>query len=55
MGRQPAEAIVEEINRGTYSLVVLGVTQRPGETLSLGATARVLLARSSQSVLLHAS
>jgi len=55
VGRQPAEAIVEEINRGTYSLVVLGVTQRPGETLSLGATARVLLARSPQSVLLHAS
>ena len=54
-GRQPAEAIVEEINRGAYSLVVLGVTQRPGERLSLGATARVVLARSPQSVLLHAS
>ena len=54
-GHQPAEAIVEEINRGTYSLVVLGVAQRPGETLSLGATARVLLACSPQSVLLHAS
>ena len=54
-GSRPAEAIVEEINRGPYSLVVLGVTRRPGDTLSLGATAREVLERSAQSVLLHVS
>jgi Kef-type K+ transport system membrane component KefB/nucleotide-binding universal stress UspA family protein len=50
-----AEAIVEEFERGNYNLLVLGVTQRPGETLALGTTARVVLARSTQSVLLLAS
>jgi nucleotide-binding universal stress UspA family protein len=54
-GRDPAGVIVEELTRGAHNLVVLGVTQRPGDTLSLGATARELLARSPQSVLLHAS
>ena len=51
----PAAAIVQELHRQPYGLVVLGVTQRPGETLSLGATARTVLVRSPQSVLLHAS
>ncbi len=51
----PAAEIVQELHRQPYDLVVLGVTQRPGETLSLGATARAVLASSPQSVLLHAS
>jgi len=54
-GVAPAEVIVEELNREPYSLVVLGVTRRPGELLSLGSTAQEVLARSPQSVLLHAS
>ena len=51
----PAAAIVEELHRQTFDLVVLGVTQRPGGTLSLGTTAQAVLAGSPQSVLLHAS
>jgi nucleotide-binding universal stress UspA family protein len=54
-GSDPAEVVVQEIERGHYNLVVLGVTQRPGETLAVGTTARLVLARSTQSVLLHAS
>jgi Kef-type K+ transport system membrane component KefB/nucleotide-binding universal stress UspA family protein len=54
-GRDPAEVILKELEQGIYSVVVLGVTPRPGETLSLGTTARVMLARSPHSVLLHAS
>jgi Kef-type K+ transport system membrane component KefB/nucleotide-binding universal stress UspA family protein len=54
-GSDPAEVVVQELERGHYNLVVLGVTQRPGETLAVGTTARVVLARSAQSVLLHAS
>jgi Kef-type K+ transport system membrane component KefB/nucleotide-binding universal stress UspA family protein len=53
--RAPAEAILEELDRGIYSFVVLGVTQRSTGMLSLGTTARTVLARSPQSVLLHAS
>lgn len=52
---EPAAAILKELNRASYSMVVLGVTQRPGETLALGATAQALLADSPQSVLLQAS
>ena len=48
-------AILQELANGDYNLLVLGVTQRPGITLALGATAREVLARSTQSVLLHAS
>ena len=51
----PAEVVVQELERGHYNLVVLGVTQRPGETLAVGTTARVVLAQSAQSVVLHAS
>ena len=54
-GSDPAEVVVQELERGHYNLVVLGVTQRPGETLEVGTTARVVLARTAQSVLLHAS
>jgi nucleotide-binding universal stress UspA family protein len=54
-GSVPADVVVEELERGNYNLLVLGATQRPGETLALGTTARVVLARSVQSVLLLAS
>ncbi len=52
---EPAAAILQELRRLSYDMVVLGVTRRPGETLALGTTARALLADSPQSVLLHAS
>ena len=54
-GTDMASALLRELESGNYNLIVLGVTRRPGTTLALGATARVLLARSTQSVLLHAS
>ena len=54
-GGEPADIVVEEFERGNYNLVVMGVTQRPGDSLALGTTARVVLARSTQSVLLLAS
>jgi Kef-type K+ transport system membrane component KefB/nucleotide-binding universal stress UspA family protein len=52
---EPAAGILQELRRIPYSMVVLGVTRRPGDTLALGATARAVLADSPQSVLLHAS
>ena len=52
---EPAAGILLEIKRLPYTLVVLGVTRRPGETLALGATARAVLADSPHAVLLHAS
>ena len=54
-GPDLAEAILQELAGGNHNLVVLGVTRRPGATLALGATARVVLAHSAQAVLLHAS
>jgi hypothetical protein len=39
-GPKPSEVIVEELNRHPYSLVILGVTRRPGTLLSLGSAAR---------------
>jgi Kef-type K+ transport system membrane component KefB/nucleotide-binding universal stress UspA family protein len=54
-GGEPADVVIEEFERGNYNLVVMGVTQRPGDTLALGTTSRVVLARSAQSVLLLAS
>ena len=54
-GGAPADVVVEEFERGNYNLVVMGVTQRPGDALALGTTARLVLARATQSVLLLAS
>jgi Kef-type K+ transport system membrane component KefB/nucleotide-binding universal stress UspA family protein len=50
-----ADAILRELQTGRYNLVVMGVSPRPGPTLSYGAVAAALLARSERSLLFVAS
>jgi nucleotide-binding universal stress UspA family protein len=49
------DAIVKEARRGKYDLIILGVTRRPGETLSFGNTAAAVLENSDMSILFVAS
>ena len=49
------DAILKEARRGDYDLVVLGVTRRPGETLSFGNLAAAVLENSDMSILFIAS
>jgi nucleotide-binding universal stress UspA family protein len=49
------DAIFKEARRGQYDLVILGVTRRPGETLSFGNTATAVLESSDISILFVAS
>jgi Kef-type K+ transport system membrane component KefB/nucleotide-binding universal stress UspA family protein len=49
------EAILREAGRGRYDLIILGVTRRPGETLSFGNTAAAVLESSDTSILFVAS
>ncbi len=49
------EAILKEARRGRYDLIILGVTRRPGETLSFGNTAAAVLESSDTSILFVAS
>jgi Kef-type K+ transport system membrane component KefB/nucleotide-binding universal stress UspA family protein len=49
------DAILKEARRGDYDLVVLGVTRRPGETLSFGNLAAAVLESSDMSILFIAS
>ena len=49
------DAILKEARRGDYDLVILGVTRRPGETLSFGNTAAAVLESSDISILFIAS
>jgi nucleotide-binding universal stress UspA family protein len=49
------DAILKEARRGKYDLIVLGVTRRPGETLSFGNTAAAVLQSSDMSILFVAS
>jgi nucleotide-binding universal stress UspA family protein len=51
----PDEAILRQLNRGEHDLVVMGVSPRPGATLSYGRVAAAILRRSNRSVLLVAS
>jgi nucleotide-binding universal stress UspA family protein len=45
------EAILRQARRGRHNLVVLGVSRRPGETLSFGDLATALLESSDRSVM----
>jgi nucleotide-binding universal stress UspA family protein len=49
------DAILKEARRGKYDLIILGVTRRPGETLSFGNMAAALLENSDMSILFVAS
>ena len=51
----PEDAILKAAERGGYDLIVLGVTRRPGETLSFGNTAAAILERSETAILFVAS
>jgi nucleotide-binding universal stress UspA family protein len=49
------DAILKEARRGAYDLIILGVTRRPGETLSFGNMAAAVLESSDLSILFVAS
>jgi nucleotide-binding universal stress UspA family protein len=49
------EAILAQLNDGGHDLIVMGVSPRPGATLSYGRAAAAILQRSNRSVLLVAS
>jgi nucleotide-binding universal stress UspA family protein len=46
-----ADAILRQLQTGKHNLLVMGVSPRPGQTLSFGAVAATLLARSERSIL----
>jgi len=50
-----ADAILRELQTGKHNLLVMGVSPRAGPTLSFGAVAATLLARSERSILYVAS
>jgi Kef-type K+ transport system membrane component KefB/nucleotide-binding universal stress UspA family protein len=54
-GRAPDEAVLRELQRGQYNLVVMGVTSRPTEQLFFGEIASILLTRANCSVVFLAS
>jgi nucleotide-binding universal stress UspA family protein len=45
------DAVIKEALRGKFDLIILGVTRRPGETLTFGGMADTLLANSKLSIL----
>jgi len=49
------DAILKEAERGSYDLIVLGVTRRPGETLFFGNMAAAVLERADTAILFVAS
>ncbi|MDR3420526.1 MAG: cation:proton antiporter [Xanthobacteraceae bacterium] len=49
------DAILKEVERGGYDLIVLGVTRRPGETLFFGNMAAAVLERCDAAILFVAS
>jgi Kef-type K+ transport system membrane component KefB len=49
------EAILRQLKGGEHDLIVMGVSPRPGSTLSYGRAAAAILQRSNRSVLLVAS
>ena len=52
----PGTAIVEHANRGKHNpLIVMGVSRRPGSTLSFGEVAATVLENTERSVLFVAS
>jgi Kef-type K+ transport system membrane component KefB/nucleotide-binding universal stress UspA family protein len=50
-----ADAILRELQTGKQNLVVMGVSPRPGASLSYGAVAATLLARAERSLLIVAT
>jgi nucleotide-binding universal stress UspA family protein len=48
---EPVDAILREAGTGRHRLIVMGVSRRPGETLSFGNLAATLLERSPHSIL----
>jgi len=51
----PAHAILEHARRGKHNLTVMGVSRRPGPTLSFGEVAATVLEKTERSVLFVAS
>jgi Kef-type K+ transport system membrane component KefB len=51
----PAPVILEEARRGKHNLIVMGVSRRPGSTLSFGEVAAAVLEGTERSVLFVAS
>jgi nucleotide-binding universal stress UspA family protein len=51
----PGRAIVDHANRGKHNLIVMGVSRRPGTTLSFGEVAATVLEDTERSVLFVAS
>jgi Kef-type K+ transport system membrane component KefB/nucleotide-binding universal stress UspA family protein len=51
----PAKAILEHARRGKHNLIVMGVSRRPGATLSFGEVAATVLEDTERSVLFVAS
>ena len=49
------DAIMRQARRGGHNLIVLGVSRRPGETLSFGPIAAALLESSERSILFVSS
>jgi len=52
---EPAQAILRQLRAGRHNLLVMGVSPRPGATLSFGAVAAAVLAQSERSVLFVSS
>lgn len=48
---RPGEAVLQQIRRGDHNLVVVGVSLRSGDTLSLGPLATLLAERGDRSIL----
>jgi len=51
----PGRAIIDHANRGKHNLIVMGVSRRPGATLSFGEVAAAVLQNTERSVLFVAS
>jgi Kef-type K+ transport system membrane component KefB/nucleotide-binding universal stress UspA family protein len=51
----PQDAILRQARRGNYSLIVIGVSRRPGDELFFGKVAATLLEHAEQSILLVAA
>jgi nucleotide-binding universal stress UspA family protein len=51
----PAKAILDHARRGKHNLIVMGVSRRPGATLSFGEVAATVLQNTERSVLFVAS
>jgi nucleotide-binding universal stress UspA family protein len=52
---QPEEAILEEVTGGSYNLVLIGVSRRPGDALFFGNTPKAVVDRCPVSVMLLSS